>query len=115
MWHTNIHKSNFSNFLLLENYMKESNWEERRELESRIKTIILDHLQLLSENFGRIRSLVLKLTLTQYNQNLIQINFIEFITVKTRLCLRVALLRYALFRRLSTKLYSHVTIYSEHN
>ena len=51
-----------------------------------------------------------KLTLTQYNQNLIQIDFIEFITVKTHLCLRVALARYALFRRLSTKSYSHVTI-----
>ena len=65
--------------------------------------------------FFRIRSLVLKLTLTQYNQNLYQINFLEFITVKTRLCLRVALSRHALFRRLSTKSYSHVTIYNEHH
>ena len=46
-----------------------------------------------------------KLTLTQYNQNLYQINFIEFI---------IALSSYALFRRLSTKSYSHVTIYNEH-
>ena len=54
MWHTNIHKSNFSNFPYLENYMKECNWEEERpELESRIKTTILDHLQLLSENFEK--------------------------------------------------------------
>ena len=54
MWHTNIHKNNFSNFPHLENYMKECNWEEKRpELESRIKTIILDHLQLLSENFEK--------------------------------------------------------------
>ena len=45
------------------------------------------------------------------NQNLYQINFIEFITAKTRLCLRVALSRYALFRRLSLKSHSHVTIY----
>ena len=34
--------------------MKEYNWEEKRpKLESRIKTIILDHLQLLSKNFGK--------------------------------------------------------------
>ena len=50
---------------------------------------------------------------TQYNQNLIRINFIEFITVKTRLYLRVALSRYVLFRRLSTEWHSHVTIYSD--
>ena len=55
--------------------------------------------------------LVLKLTLIKYNQNLFQINFIEFIIVKARFCLRVALPRYALFRRLSTKSYSNVTIY----
>ena len=42
----------------------------------------------------RIESLVLKLTLTQYNQNPYRINFIEFI---------IALTRYALFRRLSPK------------
>ena len=54
----------------------------------------------------RIRSLVLKLTLTQYNQNPYRINFIEFI---------IALSRYALFCHLSPKSYSHVTIYSEHD
>ena len=46
-----------------------------------------------------------KLTLTQYNQNLYQINFIEFI---------IALSRYALFCDLSTEWHSHVTIYSEY-
>ena len=67
------------------------------------------------KSFVRIRSLILKVTLTQYNQNLYQINFIEFIIVKTRLCLRVALSRYALIRHLSTKSCSYVTIYSEHD
>ena len=53
LWHSNILKGNFSNFPPLENYMKECNWEEKRpELERRIKTTILEHLQLLSENFG---------------------------------------------------------------
>ena len=53
-----------------------------------------------------IGNLVLKLTLTQYNQNLYQINFIEFI---------IAVPRYALFRHLFSKSYSHVTIYNEHD
>ena len=59
-----------------------------------------------------LESVCFKLTLTQYNQNLIQINFIEFIAVKTRLYLRVALSRYALFRS-STEWHSHVTRYSD--
>ena len=38
----------------MENYTKNYNWKEKRpKLESRIKTIVLDHLQLLSENFGK--------------------------------------------------------------
>ena len=66
-----------------------------------------------ANTFVRIRSLVLKLTLTQYKQtyDVYQINFIEFI---------IALSRYALFCHLSTEStesHSHVTIdiYSEHD
>ena len=51
-WQSNVGKNNLSNFPNLENYMKECNWEDNApELENRITTIILDHLQLLSENF----------------------------------------------------------------
>ena len=48
----------------------------------------------IAQVFVGIGSLVLKLTLTQYNLNPYRINFIEFI---------IALTRYALFRRLSPK------------
>ena len=51
-WQSNVGKNNLSNFPNLENYMKECNWEDNApELENRITTIILDHLQLLNENF----------------------------------------------------------------
>ena len=49
----------------------------------------------------RIKRFGFKLALTQYNQNLYRINFIEFI---------IALSNYALFRYLSSKPYNHVTI-----
>ena len=54
LWQNNILKGNFLNFLHLENYIKDCNWENKApELENRIKIIILDHLQLLSENFEK--------------------------------------------------------------
>ena len=35
-------------------YVKECNWEEKaHEVEHKIKTIILDHLQVLSKMFGK--------------------------------------------------------------
>ena len=54
LWQNNILKGNFSYFLHLENYIKDCNWENKApKLENRMKTIILDHLQLLSENFEK--------------------------------------------------------------
>ena len=54
LWYSNILKGNFSNSPPLENYMKECNWKEKRpELERRIKTTILKHLQLPNKNFGK--------------------------------------------------------------
>ena len=45
-------KANFSNFSLLEKFLKETDWHETdSNLENEIKAVIIKHLQLLSDNF----------------------------------------------------------------
>ena len=47
-------KSQFLIFPHLEKYIKDCKWENKApELENRMKTILLDHLQLVSENFKK--------------------------------------------------------------
>ena len=54
LWQSNILKGNFSNFWHLENYVKDCNWENKApELANRMKTVTLNHLQLLTENFEK--------------------------------------------------------------
>ena len=54
LWPSNILKGNFLNFPHFRNYIKYCSWENKApELENRMKTTILDHLQLLSENLEK--------------------------------------------------------------
>ena len=52
LWKNNVLSKNFSDFILLSQYMKESKWEFHDvSVEDNLSTLIVSHLDLLHENF----------------------------------------------------------------